>query len=139
MKTIIVPGKPQGKGRPVFSKRGNFVNVRTPDKTVLYENWIKICFDKANVSPERKPIEGAVYLGIVAYFPIPTSWSKKKQAQARSGKLHPTVKPDFDNIAKVVGDALNGSAWLDDKQIVEAEVTKVYDDDPRLVIEIDEC
>ncbi len=138
MKTFIVPGKPQGKGRPIFGRpRGTFVTTRTPDKTVLYENWIKICFNEVNAG--RKPIPGSVYLGIVAYFPIPTSWSKKKQAQARSGGIHPTVKPDFDNIAKVVGDALSGSAWLDDKQVVEAEISKVYDDDPRLVIEIDEC
>lgn len=37
-----------------------------------------------------------------------------------------TTKPDADNIAKLVLDALNGKAWHDDSQITSLDVTKLY-------------
>ncbi len=40
--------------------------------------------------------------------------------------MRPTMKPDNDNIAKSVLDALNGLAYVDDKQIVELKVNKYY-------------
>jgi Holliday junction resolvase RusA-like endonuclease len=54
---------------------------------------------------------------------------------------HVTKTPDVDNIAKLVGDALNGYAWHDDSQIAAVDVQKTYlDPDPggpriRIVIE----
>ena len=38
----------------------------------------------------------------------------------------PAKKPDADNILKAVCDALNGFAWKDDAQVIEAHVRKVY-------------
>lgn len=35
-------------------------------------------------------------------------------------------KPDLDNVVKLVGDALNGVAYLDDAQIVEVKASKGY-------------
>jgi Holliday junction resolvase RusA-like endonuclease len=52
--------------------------------------------------------------------------------------IRPTKKPDADNIAKIVCDALNGIAFLDDKQIVDARITKWYSDTPRIEIIIQE-
>lgn len=43
-----------------------------------------------------------------------------------SAPLLVTKIPDADNIAKLVGDALNGYAWHDDSQIAEMVVRKVY-------------
>ena len=48
-----------------------------------------------------------------------------------SGFIRPTVKPDWDNIGKLVADALNGIAYDDDKCIVDAQVRKFYSDQPR--------
>ena len=47
-----------------------------------------------------------------------------------SGQIRPTQKPDADNIAKSVLDALNGLAYADDKQIVTLVVDKYYDEEP---------
>ena len=43
-----------------------------------------------------------------------------------SGKLKPCKKPDADNIAKVVSDALNGIVYEDDSQICDLNVKKLY-------------
>lgn len=50
------------------------------------------------------------------------------------GKILPTKKPDCDNIAKIICDALNGVAYDDDKQIVALKVTKIYSDEPRVIV-----
>ena len=43
-----------------------------------------------------------------------------------AGDLLPCKKPDIDNIAKAVLDALNGVAYGDDNQVTALEVSKHY-------------
>jgi Holliday junction resolvase RusA-like endonuclease len=38
----------------------------------------------------------------------------------------PTTRPDIDNYAKLVLDALNGFVWADDSQVVKIEAVKRY-------------
>ena len=49
-----------------------------------------------------------------------------------NGELRPTKKPDCDNIAKVILDALNGIAYHDDSQVVELVVHKHYAETTRV-------
>lgn len=56
-----------------------------------------------------------------------------------SGEIRPTVKPDWDNIGKLIADALNGIAYDDDKCIVDAMVRKFYSTDPRTVVILQEA
>ena len=51
---------------------------------------------------------------------------------AQKGVVYPTTKPDIDNVAKAVFDAMNGIVFQDDKQIVNQMVTKRYSDNPRV-------
>ena len=46
------------------------------------------------------------------------------------------MKPDTDNIAKSVLDALNGLAYGDDKQIVELKVRKYYGVEPYVNVKL---
>ena len=43
-----VLGEPAGKGRPRFRNAGAFVQPYTPEKTVSYENLVKIVCDSLN-------------------------------------------------------------------------------------------
>lgn len=118
---FIVPGEPQGKARPRVerNKYTGCVHARTPDKTVAYEELIRI----------RCPYQtlyGQLNLAIDAVYGIPKSTSKKQSIDMRLGSILPTKKPDADNIAKIVMDALNGYVYPDDKNIVELVVRKRY-------------
>lgn len=62
----------------------------------------------------QDPIE----VNIVANISMPASWSKKKRA-AMDGKPMRS-KPDFDNIAKAICDAL----WEEDSVIADGSVKK---------------
>ena len=136
---IEVPGEPKGWQRAgkrvVRNKAGRHVAVSyTPNQTRAEQGAIKWF---ANVAMQGcAPLEGPLDLRVYAYMPIPASWSAKKQAAALSGLIFPTGKPDWDNIAKLVADAVNNLIWRDDAQVVEAIVSKRYDARPRLVIEV---
>lgn len=127
-------GPPMGKQRPKFSTFGKFVKTYTPEKTVNYETLVKLTYlEKYRGSPAMdKPL----ILRMVAWYQLPGSWSKKKREKALLGRLLPTVKPDLDNIVKIICDALNSLAYTDDKQIVELAVSKRYGDCPRVEIEM---
>jgi Holliday junction resolvase RusA-like endonuclease len=132
---FTVPGSPVAKGRARAYQKGNYISHVTPEKTVMYENLIKIIAIEAMNG--AKPIEGAIQLRIQAHFPIAESWSKKKKEEAITGILKCTKKPDADNIAKVISDALNGVAYADDSAITVLVVTKGYSIEPRVEVQLD--
>ncbi len=72
----------------------------------------------------RVPVDVPVAVVIRAVFPVPASWSKKKQAAAMTGELKPAKKPDLDNIIKACTDAMNGVVFRDDSLIVKGEFAK---------------
>ena len=126
---IIIPGVPVGKGRPKFSTFNGHAVAYTPKLTVNYENLVKLAFQQSGEKAFDR--ETPLKAGINAYFPIPKSTSKKKREEMQKGLILPTKKPDTDNIAKAILDALNGLAYYDDAQICQLEVYKFYSDEPR--------
>lgn len=129
---VCIYGEPQGKGRPRFSTVCGHVKTRTPDQTVIYENLVKT--EYRNQSGVRFPDDAMLDVRVMAYYTIPKSTSKKKRQAMLDHKVRPTKKPDFDNIGKVICDSLNGIAYRDDAQIVDAQVRKFYSDTPRVVV-----
>jgi Holliday junction resolvase RusA-like endonuclease len=129
---ITLAGVPTGKGRPRFVKAT--ARAYTPEKTRSYEDSLRLMGQVAMTG--RSLIDGPVAIWINADFPVPASWSKKKRAAALIGSVRPCGKPDFDNLAKVCGDALNQIVWRDDSQIVEASITKRYSDKPSFTVKI---
>lgn len=127
---FTIPGEPKGKGRPKFSRQGKFVKTYTPETTVNYENWVKICFQEA----KQNKLTGQLKAEIKCFYSIPSSYSKIKKEDAYYGKLRPTKKPDIDNIAKIIFDSLNGLAYDDDKCIVSCQIDKWFDDKPRVEV-----
>lgn len=129
---VCIYGEPQGKGRPRFSTVCGHVKTRTPDQTVIYENLVKT--EYRNQSGVRFSDDAMLDVRVMAYYTIPKSISKKKRQAMLDHKVRPTKKPDFDNIGKVICDSLNGIAYRDDAQIVDAQVRKFYSDTPRVVV-----
>lgn len=126
---FTVPGEPQGKGRPRFTGQGR---AYTPEKTKAYESLVKAAFlaSGCKAFPPGVPL----VIHIDAYYAIPKSASKQKQAQMQNREIRPTKTPDYDNVAKAVSDSLNGLAYHDDAQIVDGRVRKFYDYLPRVEV-----
>ncbi len=139
VKEFTVYGEPVAKGRPRFSinrKRG-YVTTRTPEKTVMYENLVRLEFHN-QCGGEQFPEKAMLKMHVKAYFGIPTSASKKNKEMMISEQIRPTKKPDADNILKAVADALNTVAYHDDSSIVHASIDKYYSEKPRVEIRIEE-
>lgn len=130
MINFIIDGKCVGKQRPRFQRVGNFVKTYTPKETLDYESRVVFAYKNS----------GCEFMGqvsIKARISVHISLNKgdygkkglnKSGREKLSGVKRPTVKPDCDNIAKSILDALNGVAYNDDSQVVELVVEKHYDE-----------
>lgn len=130
---FVVWGEPQGKGRPKFSRHGNYVTARTPEKTAVYENLVQMEYQR-QCGDVRFSDTDSLQMDITAFYTIPASASRKRRKMMVDGEIRPTKKPDADNIMKVVADSLNQVAYGDDKQIVEARFRKWYAEQPRVEV-----
>lgn len=99
--------------------RNGFPHAYTPDATVQAENDVRSAFCKAQPGPYPTFDRGIpLAVTITCRRALPKSRPKSVESE-------PDVfKPDGDNVAKLVLDALNGFAWQDDSQVVEMRVTK---------------
>lgn len=97
---FTVEGRPVPKGRPrvVTVTRASRAHAYTPASTKVYETLIGWTYrEPAGALP---PATGLIALFVKVY----------EDATQHAG--------DLDNYVKIVGDALNGIAWADDKQVV---------------------
>lgn len=131
---IIVKGIPVGKGRPRFSTRGSFVQAYTPKKTKDYEDLIRKTFTDSGLMPFAANVP--LSINVLAVMPIPKSTNKKNRQAMLDLEIMHMSKPDVDNILKCILDALNGYAYPDDKQIVDAGITKQYGEEPKVIVEL---
>ena len=115
---IKIPGRPKGKARPQFANGRAF----TPKATRDYEREIGALYQLQ----DGRMFTGEVKVEVEAIFKIPSSWSKKKKWETIDSGKRPEIRPDIDNIVKVVLDGLNGIAYNDDSQVVEIQARKVY-------------
>ena len=110
---LTILGEPFGKQRPRVIARGKGASrAFTPQKTVNYENYIKLLYRQKykNFKFEDKV---PLYVQITAFYKIPPSKPK-------------------DNIIKIILDSLNGLAYKDDAQIVACSCQKFYASNPRV-------
>lgn len=117
---------PTPKARPRLARFGTY----TPAKTKQAEWELRmIVVDqlKRTPLPGKKPLEcpcGAV---------IRLDFVRPKSAKKRT---HHCVKPDLDNLIKMIMDAMNGFLWVDDAQVHTLQVSKHYADKPGIALKL---
>ena len=130
---FVIPGKPSGKGRPRFYG-GHAV---TPENTREYEKMTAMLF-RASARGEKFTDKVPIRVSIEACYRIPAKATKAQKEKIASGELMPCIKPDADNIAKIILDSLNKVAWDDDAQVTELTIQKHYSAEPCVIVEISE-
>ena len=135
MREFKIPGKAQAKQRPRMGRSGI---VYTPKETLVYENYVKMCYSDYANQFGWLPYENQVRAEIEVLVAVPKSDSKTKKKAKIEGMIRPTVKPDCDNLAKSILDSLNGLAYHDDKQVVELVVKKYYAENAEVKIKLSE-
>ena len=104
----------RGKGRVRFVRQTG--RTYTPDSTAEAMERVRQAYVAAG--GEKAPAGTPVGVLIMASRPMPKSRPKRVESEPD------TYKPDADNIAKLVLDALNGVAWHDDTQVIDLQVMK---------------
>ncbi len=129
--SLFVSGEPVPKGRPRFRRLPNSTHVQTytDQRTATYEQsvgWqVRDQITRLTVAGQLAGIElplcGRVLISLRFNFVKPKSYPKKRNTHL--------VKPDFDNLAKSVRDALQTVAVIkDDTLITDATVQKRYEE-----------
>lgn len=108
--TFEVVGRVVGSARPRVTRHGTYI----PTKTRRYRELIRSCF----IESGGQRMAGPLAVRVDVYRELPSSRPKRTESEAD------TFKPDVDNVAKNVLDALNGLAWDDDASVVDLHVVK---------------
>lgn len=127
---FTVLGPPKGKARPRFSGG----HAYTPTATRTYESQVRTAYNDVALGVR---FTGPVRMEILAFYPIPKSAGKARRAAMEAGNVQPVKKPDWDNLGKIICDALNGLAWRDDAQVVDAHVVKRYGVEPMVHVRME--
>ena len=108
-------------GRPLPQARSY-----TPKATTNAEGEVRAAFH--NITPFWECVyDEPVQLTVLAYAAPPKALLTKKRLPLVIAELwQKLTKPDIDNVAKLIMDALNGVAWKDDALISDLIVRKRY-------------
>src|SRR6516165_11232701 len=129
--TGIVTGAPVAKGRPRMTRRGF---VYTPAATRKYEAHGRLA---AQIAMDgRPPIDVPVRIELLVELPVPALWSRRKTADAITGHIRPTSRPDVDNFLKAFLDAISTIVVADDAQVVEVYAKKKFSVAPKMIATI---
>lgn len=129
--TINIPPHPQE--RPRFRRVGNFVQTYDPPNSKAYKKKVE---NVARLYAPSTPIDSPIKINMTFFMPIPKSKSKAWKRRALLGLELPDRKPDNDNLAKAILDAMNEIIYKDDARITDLNLKKRYSDVPRTEVVI---
>lgn len=114
MQTLIfrIPIAPTGKEEARRSLNGG---VYTPRTT---RELMKAIAAHVRTSYRGPALDGPIRVLVLAFIRRPKSVSRNA--------VFAPVKPDQDNVSKLLGDSLQGTLWTNDSRIVDARVLKFY-------------
>jgi len=112
---VVFPGEPVGKGRPRVALHGGKARAYTPAKTKAWEAHAGLVLkDHLRVHPElRDALLGSGPLAVEI-----EAVKARRRADKGRGRIVRTVKPDLDNVIKIVLDAVVKAGVITDDALV---------------------
>jgi Holliday junction resolvase RusA-like endonuclease len=129
--SFVVPGKPIGKHRPRFSRRGKFVVAYDDQETEEGRFMLFL----ANQWGKTPPISREIPIEVTYVFVLPTPKSASKK-RLESGLVKGA---DLDNYVKFANDCMTGVILEDDSCIVKSTEEKIYGEVPETRIYLEEA
>ena len=126
--SFFVPGTPKPQPRPRAFSRGGVARVYDP---ATAEGWKSLIATEARKVRPSEPLPGPLTLEVQFTLPRPKSHYTSKGAlrEAHNSAYH-TQKPDLDNLAKAVMDAMTVIGfWRDDAEIQRLTLLKWWSSD----------
>lgn len=127
-----VPGEPAAKGAVKHAMISGHVHGFTDARTRSALAVVR--FAAAQAMEGRSPMDGPLLLVIRSYRAKGMPKSKRRRELAEREAVKPITRPDYDNYAKLVGDACTGVVWCDDAQVTDTVQQKRYSSRPRIEV-----
>lgn len=139
---FVVPcvpvAQPRQRHRVIQKGDRTFAQNYTPTKAPV--NAFKAAVQvAAQAEHQGAPLDGPLSLDLQFILPRPKCMTRKRGENAREWRAK---KPDFDNLAKSVCDALGGILWRDDAQLVWVTISKftaAASEQPRVRVIVEEA
>ena len=151
---FVVLGKPYGKKNMRPNRLGHKMSTYNPKENVIYGQRVVEAISREYAKFEENlykvPLfreDNEIEMEITAYYEIPKSYSRKKPnedgiylnkrgTRMFKGEERPIIRPDLDNISKIICDAITNFRliWRDDNQIVSMKLDKYYSLQPRVEV-----
>lgn len=120
---VVILGEPKGQGRPRAVNMGALGARLHPDKRSASWQHDASRDMRAAFGEGKAPLDEPVRVTIEAVMPRPKSVPQR----LGQGRLWRKAKPDADNVAKAVCDALvEGGILVDDTRVSSLTVTSLY-------------
>lgn len=143
--TIIVQGIPKPQPRVKAARRGGFVSIYTPGTA---DAWKAAVRDQARQYSFTKPQRDMeIKVSMFFFMPRPATHFRRRngiQVLRSDAPAWVTTKPDIDNLAKAVMDALGPGddwegLWDDDRRVVQLFAMKLYGESTGAVIKVEQA
>ena len=136
MINFTIDGAPKALKRHRSTRSGRMYDPSSKDKKDI---WLQI----AKYKPKR-PLAGDIYLKLIFHMPRPKHHFKTKAGKPidivkdkyKDIKFH-SIKPDLDNLAKMIADIIQPQMICDDSQICILQAEKIYGE-PKTEVTIEE-
>jgi len=127
---IIIDGPPTAWAPARVMRSGISYNPKSKEKNSARSQVLH----QYREEPLLGPISAVIWLRM----PIPSSTPKKSRKLMLEGEIKHTKKPDIDNCCKFCLDCVKGIVFKDDNQVFTVFAKKVYSEEPKTIIEIEE-
>lgn len=126
--SFFAPGVPQPQGSKVPAIDSN-------GKPFMRESckglpaWRKVVAQAAGYAHRGAPLDGPIRLAVTFYLERPKTHMLPSGELSAKGKRHdyPDTKPDWDKLARAVGDSLTDARVIaDDARIVDAHIRELW-------------
>lgn len=131
-----IPGKPLVQKQTQFTKKGWAFDPSKKGLQFLKQLFAAKIISDPSCQHLDLPFTGQVELHMWFYFVPPKSTPREKREHMLQNYLHPIVRPDFDNMAYIVTNAMKGIVYGDDSYITEAHIYKRYREYPGTLIKV---
>lgn len=129
-------------GQPV--PQGSKSAIRVGARTVVVEqNRARLRPWRAQVSEAAEramngsaPLLGPLQLDLQLFLRRPKTHYRADGDLKASAPEYVTTRPDADKVVRAVADAMSAIVYRDDSQLAELYVVKLYDERPRIVVEV---
>ncbi len=131
---LTIRGDAVPMGRPRTAVIKGHARIYQPQKSQEYKAYVRMVVSEYMREHGIPTLDDGVSIYLLFKMAVPKSFTKKKRVSALEGNTRPTKKPDLDNLAKTILDALNGIAYRDDSQIVRLSLEKTYSEESEVEI-----